>query len=78
MKKFAVVSGFLGAGKTSVMMALTKSGPERRAPAAMISNDLGSGVTLADHRFAALSGTDLCPFRKRNHYNETLWYVEAR
>ena len=56
MKKFAVVSGFLGAGKTSVMMALTKSGPERRAPAAMISNDLGSGVTLADHRFAALSG----------------------
>ena len=33
MKKFAVVSGFLGAGKTSVMMALTKRWSERFAPA---------------------------------------------
>lgn len=50
--KFAVISGFLGAGKTTVMMALTKHDPA----AAMISNDLGEGVELADHRFAALSG----------------------
>ena len=52
MPKFAVISGFLGAGKTSVMMALTQHDPA----AAMISNDLGEGVELADHRFAALSG----------------------
>ena len=50
--KFAVISGFLGAGKTTVMMALTQHDPA----AAMISNDLGEGVELADHRFAALSG----------------------
>ena len=50
--KFAVISGFLGAGKTTVMMALTKHDPT----AAMISNDLGEGVELADHRFAKLSG----------------------
>ena len=50
--KFAVISGFLGAGKTSVMMALTKHSSD----VAMISNDLGEGVELADHRFAALSG----------------------
>lgn len=56
MKKFAVFSGFLGAGKTSAMLALTKYYTEHIAPAAMISNDLGQGVTLADHRFAALSG----------------------
>ena len=52
MPKFAVISGFLGAGKTTVMMALTQYSPA----VAMISNDLGEGVELADHRFAALSG----------------------
>ncbi len=52
MPKFAVISGFLGAGKTSVMMALTQHDPA----VAMISNDLGEGVELADHRFAKLSG----------------------
>ena len=56
MKKFAVVSGFLGAGKTSAMIALTEYCTAHGLPAAMISNDLGEGVTLADHRFAALSG----------------------
>ena len=50
--KFAVISGFLGAGKTTVMMALTQNDPT----VAMISNDLGEGVELADHRFATLSG----------------------
>ena len=52
MPKFAVISGFLGAGKTTVMMALTQYSPA----VAMISNDLGEGVELADHRFAKLSG----------------------
>ncbi len=56
MKIFAVFSGFLGSGKTTAMMALTKTYTEQYAKAAMISNDLGEGVTLADHRLAALSG----------------------
>ena len=58
MKKFAVFSGFLGAGKTTAMIALTKYYTENFAPAAMISNDLGHGVTLADHRLARLSGAN--------------------
>ena len=56
MKKFAVVSGFLGAGKTTLMMALTKTYAARYGKAAMISNDLGEGVTLADHKLAQLGG----------------------
>ena len=56
MKKFAVFSGFLGSGKTTTMMALTKYYAEHFAPAAMISNDLGRGVDLADNRLAGLSG----------------------
>lgn len=56
MKKFAVFSGFLGSGKTTTMMALTKYHTAHHAKAAMISNDLGHGVTLADTRFAQLCG----------------------
>ena len=54
--KFAVISGFLGAGKTTLMMALTRYCSERFGKAAMISNDLGEGVTLADHKLAGLEG----------------------
>ena len=56
MKKFAVFSGFLGSGKTTTMMALTKYYTACHGKAAMISNDLGHGVSLADDRFARLSG----------------------
>ena len=56
MKKFAVISGFLGAGKTTAMMALTRYCCEHGGKAAMISNDLGEGVMLADHRLAQLGG----------------------
>ena len=56
MRKFAVFSGFLGAGKTTTMMALTKHLTENNVKAAMISNDLGSGVNLADNRYAQLCG----------------------
>ena len=56
MRKFAVFSGFLGSGKTTTMMALTKYHTAHRGKAAMISNDLGHGVSLADDRFARLSG----------------------
>lgn len=55
MRKFAVFSGFLGSGKTSTMMALTKWHSENRGKAAMITNDLG-GPGLADDRFAKLRG----------------------
>ena len=58
MGKFAVFSGFLGAGKTTTMMALTKYVTGKYGKAAMISNDLGHGVTLADHRLAKLSGVN--------------------
>ena len=55
MKKFAVFSGFLGSGKTTTMMALTKYHTENYGKAAMISNDLG-GQGLADNRLAQLGG----------------------
>jgi Ni2+-binding GTPase involved in maturation of urease and hydrogenase len=58
MGKFAVFSGFLGSGKTTAMMALTRYYTERCGRAAMISNDMGRGVTLADHRLAKLSGVN--------------------
>ena len=58
MKKFAVFSGFLGSGKTTTMMALTQYYTAHHGKAAMISNDLGEGVTLADHRLATLSGVN--------------------
>ncbi len=51
MRKFAVFSGFLGAGKTSSMIALTK----HSGKTAMITNDLG-GKGLADDRLAKLQG----------------------
>ena len=56
MKKFAVFSGFLGSGKTTAMMALTRYHSAHRGKAAMISNDLGHGVNLADNRLANLCG----------------------
>lgn len=55
MKKFGVFSGFLGSGKTTAMMALTRYLLGHFGKAAMISNDLG-GEGLADNRFANLSG----------------------
>ena len=58
MRKFAVFSGFLGSGKTTTMMALTRYYSAHHGKAAMISNDLGEGVTLADDRLARLSGVN--------------------
>ena len=55
MKKFTVFSGFLGSGKTTTMMALTKYFTARHGKAAMISNDLGN-QNLADNKLAQLSG----------------------
>lgn len=55
MRKFAVFSGFLGSGKTTAMMALTQLYSQKYAPAAMISNDLGT-QSLADNKLAKLAG----------------------
>lgn len=55
MKKFAVFSGFLGAGKTTTMMALTQFHSRHSGKAAMISNDLGT-QSLADNKLAKLAG----------------------
>ena len=81
MRKFAVFSGFLGSGKTTTMMALTRYYTAHHGKAAMISNDLGEGVTLADDRLARLSGvnasqiTDECICFCHDRLLET---VEAR
>lgn len=56
MRKFCVFSGFLGSGKTTAMISLTKYYTEHYGKAAMISNDLGHGVNLADNRLARLRG----------------------
>ena len=53
-----VLSGFLGSGKTTTMMALTRYYTAHHGKAAMISNDLGEGVTLADDRLARLNGVN--------------------
>lgn len=58
MKKFAVCSGFLGAGKTTVMMALSQRTLDNHGKIAMICNDLGS-EDLADNRYAALQGCNV-------------------
>ena len=58
MRKFSVFSGFLGSGKTTTMMALTQYYTAHHGKAAMISNDLGEGVNLADDRLARLSGVN--------------------
>lgn len=55
MKKFTVFSGFLGSGKTTTMMALTRYFTKHHGKAAMISNDLGN-QNLADNKLAQLSG----------------------
>ena len=85
MRKFAVFSGFLGAGKTTMMMALTRYHSEHFGKAAMISNDLGEGVTLADHKLAQLEGcraaqiTDECICFCRDVLTERLrvFYAEG-
>ena len=56
MKKFAVFGGFLGSGKTTTMMTLTRYLTDHGTNSAMISNDLGHGVDLADNRYACLCG----------------------
>lgn len=55
MKKFTVFSGFLGSGKTTAMMALTRYFTDHHGRAAMISNDLGN-QNLADNKLANLAG----------------------
>ena len=55
MRKFLVVSGFLGSGKTTTMMALTDHLSETGRKAAMISNDLGR-KGLADYCYSKAAG----------------------
>ena len=55
MPKFCVVSGFLGAGKTTGMMAMTRLYNEKYGKAAMISNDIAA-KGLADMQYANACG----------------------
>lgn len=57
MKKFLVMSGFLGTGKTTTMMTLVDRFNEKYGKAAMISNDLGA-KGLVDFRYSSACG---CP-----------------
>lgn len=55
MRKFMVVSGFLGSGKTTTMMALTDHLNKTGLRTAMISNDLGR-KGLADYCYSRAAG----------------------
>ncbi|MBQ9664558.1 MAG: hypothetical protein IJV40_15535, partial [Oscillospiraceae bacterium] len=72
MNKFAVFSGFLGSGKTTTMMALTKYHTAHHGKAAMISNDLG-GKGLADNRYAQFGGCNASEIT-----NECICYVNEQ
>ncbi len=55
MRKFLVVSGFLGAGKTTTMMALTDHLCKTGRKTVMITNDLGR-KGLADYCYSSAAG----------------------
>ena len=50
------------------MMALTRYYTAHYGKAAMISNDLGEGVLLADHRLAQLTGCDASQITENKNY----------
>ena len=54
-RKFAVISGFLGAGKTTGMIALVNALAEQGTKAAIICNDLGAS-NLVDALYTAEAG----------------------
>ena len=58
MGKFIVMSGFLGAGKTTTMMALTDEFNRRGLVSRMIANDLGA-KNLVDAQYTAAQGYDI-------------------
>ncbi|MEG2175179.1 MAG: GTP-binding protein, partial [Oscillospiraceae bacterium] len=57
MKKFMVVSGFLGAGKTTSMVALSDVINAKFSKACVIANDLGA-KNLVDAKFSKACGCD--------------------
>ena len=66
-KRFMVVSGFLGAGKTTTMLALTRYINDHGKRAAIIANDLGASNIIDaeyssryDVEVTPLAGTCIC------------------
>lgn len=51
-RRFAVISGFLGSGKTTTMIAVAKALEKKSTKAAIISNDLGA-ANLVDAMYTA-------------------------
>lgn len=58
MKRFMVVSGFLGAGKTTTMVALSEYINANLGKASIIANDLGAR-NLVDTKFSKAQGCDV-------------------
>ena len=59
---FLIFSGFLGSGKTSMMITLSKELEARGLPAATISNDLGARGFVDTAKPAAVTRQS-CPAR---------------
>lgn len=58
MKRFMVVSGFLGAGKTTTMLALAKYMSDHDVNTKIIANDLGAR-NIVDAKFTELNGGEV-------------------
>ena len=58
-RRFAVMSGFLGAGKTTTMLTIAKYLKEKGKTAAIISNDLGN-ANLVDALYTAKNHGNAC------------------
>ena len=53
--KYMITSGFLGAGKTTTMIALSKEMEKRALSAAVLANDLGAKNNV-DADYTAMEG----------------------
>ena len=61
-KRFMVVSGFLGAGKTTTMLALTRYINNHGKKAAIIANDLGAS-NIIDAEYSSRYDVEVPPWR---------------
>ena len=60
MRKFGIVSGFLGAGKTTAMIALSRSLEQKGVRCSLIANDLGD-CDMVDAAYTGRQGAEVRP-----------------